>query len=105
MAPMNRQSTFESSGLGSKTKSATEISLQLAGLGTELAIPVLLCAFLSVRYSLGLLPVLVGLALGITSTFLHVVFYLKRNPDMRGKNQKHMEGVATTRTNHRTEGN
>lgn len=68
-----------------KTKSATEISLQLAGLGTELAAPVLLGAFFSIQFRWGVTPVLVGLFLGIAGTITHVLVFLRRNPEMHGK--------------------
>jgi hypothetical protein len=68
-----------------KTKSATEISLQLAGLGTELAAPVLLGAFFSIQFGWGIAPVLIGLFLGIAGTIAHVLVFLRRNPEMHGK--------------------
>jgi len=55
-------------------------------LGTELAAPVLLGAFLSIRYQLGIIPVLAGLILGILTTVTHVLVFLRKNPDMHGKN-------------------
>ena len=67
-------------------RSATEISLQLAGLGTELAAPVLLGAFVSIRYQWGIIPVLAGMILGILTTVTHVLVFLRKNPDMHGKN-------------------
>lgn len=82
---MQPSSHSKSSSKGRQTKSATEISLQLAGLGTELAAPVLLGAYLSVHFQWGIFPVLAGLFLGITTTVVHVLVFLKKNPDMHGK--------------------
>ena len=53
--------------------------MQLAGLGAELAAPVLIGAYLNQKLNLGITPVLIGLGLGILSVVTHVVIFLKKN--------------------------
>ena len=68
-----------------KPPSATALSMQLAGLGAELAAPVLIGAYLNQKLNLGITPVLIGLGLGILSVVTHVVIFLKKNPELHGK--------------------
>lgn len=68
-----------------KTQSATSVAIQLAGLGAELAGPVLIGAYLSHTFGWGITPVLIGLLAGILAMVAHVLVFLRQHPDMHGK--------------------
>ena len=58
----------------SKDKSSTQVALQLASLGSELALPVIVGAILSAQLHWGRIPIIIGLALGIFGSTAHYFY-------------------------------
>ena len=52
--------------------------MEMAGLGMEIAAPIILGAWVSSTWNLGPWPVITGLCLGIVGAVAHVLVFLKR---------------------------
>lgn len=55
--------------------------MEMAGLGMEIAAPILLGAWVSAYWQLGPWPTLTGLACGLVGATAHVIVFLKRQQD------------------------
>lgn len=68
--------------------------MEMAGLGMEIAAPILLGAWVSAYWQLGPWPTLAGLACGLVGATAHVVVFLKRQQEsdrqsFRSKDSQH----------------
>lgn len=55
--------------------------MEMAGLGMEIAAPILLGAWVSAYWQLGPWPTIAGLACGLVGATAHVIIFLKRQQD------------------------
>lgn len=62
--------------------------MEMAGLGMEIAAPIILGAWVATTWKLGSWPVLAGLALAITGAVAHVLIFLKRQKQAEHQHPK-----------------